>query len=288
MDDRPQDKAEDRRRRGPLGDDEGGTEETRRVPQGGKQDGEDPETRRVQPEEAEREAATRENAMRSTSSEGTASRRVPGGEDPETRVIRTPGSNEDTREDIREEDEIPYTREERLRDVYGGVDWLASFIGCVFALVSGSILLLLLSGLVLAPLGFTLDLEGRELDTAIITGLAIVGFIFFLVFFFGGYVTGRLVRFDGGRNGAATVGWAILLGVIFAVFGFLLAGLLPGSVFELVRGFQNGVLSTASDLTTLGIVGAGIVVGALLLVLLGGFIGGRLGNRYHTRIDETS
>ncbi|HKH13001.1 MAG TPA: TIGR04086 family membrane protein [Rubrobacter sp.] len=286
MDDRPQDKAEDRRRRGPLGD-EGGTEETRRVPQGG----EDPETRQVPSEDAEREAATRENAMRSTSSEGTASRRAAGEEDPETRVIRTPGSEdtrEDIREDIREEDEIPYTREERLRDVYGGVDWLASFVGCVFALVCGSVLLLLLSGLVLAPLGFTLDLEGRELDAAIITGLVIVGFILFLAFFFGGYVTGRLVRFDGGRNGAATVGWGILLGVIFAVFGFLLAGLLPGPVFELVRAFQNGVLSTAGNLTTLGIVGAGIVVGTLLLVLLGGFIGGRLGNRYHTRIDQAN
>ena len=280
MSDRPQDRPEDRRRRGPLGDEEG-TEETRRVPQGDTRGGEDAETGQLQPEGAEREGETRENVA--ASSEGTASRGAPGREDPETRRIRTPGGP-----DAREEEEIPFTREERLRDVYGGVDWLASFIGCVFALVCMSVLLLLISGLVLAPLGFTLDLEGGQLGSAIITGLVIVGFVLFLSYFLGGYVAGRLVRFDGGRNGAATVAWGFLLAVLFTVFGFLLGGLLPGSVFELLRGLQSGIQSTFGDLLTLGLVGAGIIVGALLLVLLGGFLGGSLGNRYHTRIDRTS
>jgi hypothetical protein len=280
MSDRPQDRPEDRRRRGPLGDEEG-TEETTRVPQGDTRGGEDAETGQLPPEGAEREGETRENVA--ASSGGTAPRGAPGREEPETRRIRTPGGP-----DVREEEEIPFTREERLRDVYGGVDWLASFIGCVFALVCMSVLLLLISGLVLGPLGFTLELAGGQLDSAIITGLVIVGLVLFLSYFLGGYVAGRLVRFDGGRNGAATVGWGILLAVIFTVFGFLLAGLLPGSVFELLRGLQSGIQSTSSNLITLGLVGAGIIVGALLLVLLGGLLGGSLGNRYHTRIDRTS
>jgi membrane protease YdiL (CAAX protease family) len=279
MNDRPQDRPEDRRRRGPLGDEEG-TEETTRVPQGGTRGGEDAETGQLPPEGAEREGETRENLA--APSGGTAPRGAPGREDPETRMIRTPGL------DASEDEEIPFTREERLREVYGGVDWLASFIGCVFALVCITVLLLLISGLVLGPLGFTLDLAGGQLDSAIITGLVIVGLVLFLSYFLGGYVAGRLVRFDGGRNGAATVGWGILLAVIFTVFGFLLAGLLPGSVFELLRGLQTGIQSTVGNLTTLGLVGAGIIVGALLLVLLGGLLGGSLGNRYHTRIDRTS
>jgi hypothetical protein len=283
MDDKPQDRTEDRRRRGPLGDEEG-TEETRRVPQSGAQegrpDGEDTATRRVPPEDAGRQPTSR-----AASSQGTPpSREPPGEEETQGRVTRTPGPREDTRE----EEAMPYTRDERLRDVYGGVDWLASFIGCVFALVCGTVLLLLVSGLVLGPLGFTLDLGGRELDTVAITGLAIVGFILFLAFFVGGYVAGRLVRFDGGRNGAATVGWGVLLSVIFAVFGFLLTGLVPGVVFDLLRDLQNGVLSVAGNLVTLGLVGAGIVVGALLLMLLGGYLGGRFGNHYHARIDQAS
>src|SRR5919199_801551 len=112
MNDRPQDRTEDRRRRGPLGDEEG-TEETRRVPQGGQGGGsgsrpgrsgdEEAPTRQVSPEDAEREDATRENATRAGSSEAdTASRRAPGREDPETHVIRTPGAHE--------EEDMPYTR----------------------------------------------------------------------------------------------------------------------------------------------------------------------------------
>jgi hypothetical protein len=276
MSDRPQDRPEDRRRRGPLGDEEG-TEDTRPVPRGG----EDAETGQLSSEGDEREGATRENVA--GSSGGTVRHGAPDQDDPHTRVIRTPGGP-----DAYEDEEVPFTREERLRDVYGGVDWLASFVGCVIALVCMSVLLLLISGLVLGPLGLTLDLVGGQLDSAIITGLVIVGLVLFLSYFFGGYVAGRLVRFDGGRNGAATVAWGILLAVIFALFGFLLVGLLPGSVFELLRGLQSGIQSIFGNLFTLGLVGAGIIVGALLLVLLGGLLGGSLGNRYHTRIDRTS
>lgn len=279
MDDEPRDRAEERRRRGPLGD-EGEAEETRRVPQTGSPGGlggEDTATRRA-PEEAEREAVTRETSR----GEVTSPRNPPGDEEPETRVIRPVGS--------RDEDDVPYTREERLRDVYGGVDWLASFIGCVFALLCAGALLLLLSGLVLGPLGFTLDLRGQEIDVAIIIGLVIVGFTLLASYFIGGYIAGRLVRFDGGRNGAATVVWSALLLIIFGFFGAVLLGsFLPDSIFGAVQGFlQNTVIPTAGGLFELGLVGLGIAVGALLLMLLGSFLGGRLGSRYHTRIDETT
>jgi hypothetical protein len=279
MNDRPQDKAEERRRRGPLGD-EGDAEETRRVPQSGGS-GNGPggeETRRMPPEDAERD-----DPSQTTSPGGAApSRRAAREEGPETRTIRTPGTSE--------EDAIPYTREERLRDVYGGVDWLASFIGCVFALVCCSVLLLLFSGLVLGPIGFTLDLQGREIDAAAITGFVVVGLSLFLAYLIGGYVAGRLVRFDGGRNGAATVIWSVLLGVIFVFFGAVLLGsFLPDTLFGGVQGFlQDTALPSIGGLIQAGVVGAGIALGALVLMLLGGFLGGRLGIRYHTRIDQTS
>jgi hypothetical protein len=279
MDERPQDRAEERRRRGPLGD-EGNTEETRRVPPGGPGDsprGGDAETRQIPSEGAERE-----NASRPASPGDTApSRRVSGEEGPDARVSRTPGAAED--------DEMPYTREERLRDVYGGVDWLASFVGCVFALLCTSVLLLLFSGLVLGPLGFTLNPAARAIDTAAIIGFVVVGLILLLAYFVGGYVAGRLVRFDGGRNGAATVVWSILLGVIFVFFGAVLLGsFLPNTVFGVVQRFlQETLQPSIVGLIQAGLLGAGIALGALVLMLLGGFLGGRLGQRYHTRIDQT-
>jgi hypothetical protein len=274
MDDRPQDRAEDRRRRGPLGE-ERDDEETRRVPRGG----EDEETRRVSPEDEERDAAIRPPAPENTSP------RAFDEEEPGTRMIRSSGTPEDEAtsypRDYIEEDEA---REVRLREVYGGVDWLASFIGCVFAILCSAILLLFFAGLVLNSLGFTLSLQGRDIDAFVITGLVIVGLVLFVSYFFGGYVAGRLARFDGGLNGAATVLWGILLSAILLVGSFL-----PGPFFELLRGFvQNSVLPTIGGLTEIGLAGAAIIVGALLLELLGGFLGGRLGNLYHTRIDHTT
>ena len=278
MSDRPQDRPEDRRRRGPLGDEEN-TEENRPAPRGGDPggpNGEGAATRRGSPEEAGAGGPTR-----ATDPEETAPRRTDEGVDPETRVIRTSGAPED--------EAMLYTREERLREVYGGVDWLGSFIGCIFALVCGTVLLLLLSGIVLAPLSFTLDLQGQEIGAAAIVGLVIVGLSLFLAYFAGGYVAGRLVRFDGGRNGAATVVWGILLSVIFGVFSFLLAGFLPGGISGALESFrESSVLPAANSLVGLGLLGVGIAVGALLLMLLGGFLGGSLGTRYHTRIDQTA
>ena len=274
MDDRPQDRPEDRRRRGPLGE-ERDIEETRRVPRSG----EDAETRPVSPEDEERSAATRPPAPENTS---------PGAfdeEEPQTRVIHSPGTPEDEAAPYPggyiEEDEA---REARLREVYGGVDWLASFIGCVFAIICSAILLLFFAGLVLNSLGFTLNLQGRDVDAVVITGFVIVGLVLFVSYFFGGYVAGRLARFDGGLNGAATVLWGILLSAVLLVGSFL-----PGPFFELLRGFvQNSVLPTIGGLTEIGLAGAAIIVGALLLELVGGFLGGRLGNLYHTRIDHTT
>ena len=259
MEDGPQDRTEDRRRRtGPLGETGDDSEATRRVPTSG---GGEAETRRVPQGETGREGA-------------------------ETRVIRTPGSpGAETEEQSypRGYFEANEEREERLRDTYGGVDWLASFVGCLIAVITG-LALLALAALVLVPLGFTLNLAGREIGTAIITGLVVVGLVLFLAYLFGGYVAGRMARFDGGRNGMMSVAWSLFLLLFLAAVG----SFLPGRFFEVLQQFvRNTVLPTVGGLTELGLVGAGIIVGALLLELLGGFLGGRLGARYHTGIDRT-
>jgi hypothetical protein len=123
MSDRPEEGREERRRTGPLGDED---DETRRVPTEN-----DPEaTRRV-----------RSGGEESVSSETQGVARGPS-QDNETRVIRAPGHPDTTR------DATPYPRgyfeaaeerEDRLRDMYGGVDWLASFLGFVFAIVLGAV-----------------------------------------------------------------------------------------------------------------------------------------------------
>src|SRR5919112_4337327 len=215
MSDRPEEGREERRRMGPLGDED---DETRRVPT---EDG--PEaTRRV-----------RAGGEESASSETRGVAQGPS-QDNETRVIGAP-SHPDTTADAtpypRGYFEAAQEREDRLRDMYGGVDWLASFLGFVFALVAGA-LFSLVAGLVLAPLGLSLNLEGGELGAAVITGLVLVAILVFLTYFFGGYVAGRLARFDGGRNGAMLPLWTRVAVLILVLVNAVLSEFLPARVSE--------------------------------------------------------
>src|SRR5215203_3349243 len=185
MSDRPEEGREERRRTGPLGD---ADDETRRVPTGNGADA----TRQVRSGETESPESRR--AARETSG------------DKETRVIRGSGYPDTTR------DATPYPRgyfeaaEER-------VDWLASFLGLIFALVLGAVFSAT-AGLVLVPFGLPLDLSNGQLGTSAITGLALLGVLIFLTYFFGGYVAGRLARFDGGRNGAMVLVWTFIVVLI--------------------------------------------------------------------------
>ena len=284
MTDRPEDRPEERRRTGPLGDDaESGA--TRREPPG---ETDANPTRQVptgQPEQADQEQTS------SREMERIPQRPAGETEDKETRVIRTPGSGPTQGESgpyPRGYFEAAEEREDRLRDMYGGVDWLASFLGFIFVLVAGA-LLSLVAGLVLVPLGISPALAVAELGAAAITGLVLVAILVFLTYFFGGYVAGRLARFDGGRNGAMLLLWTGVTVLILALVNAVLSGFLPARVSEDIGNLvQNNVLSTIGGLSQLGVAGVLIFAGALLVALLGGFLGGRLGSRYHTEIDRTT
>ena len=277
MSDKPEDRPEERRRTGPLGDDAEPGETRREPPE--ETDAESP--RRVPPEETEDKETEQ------------VSQRPPGEtEDKETRVIRTPPGYGTAAQDSttypRGYFEAAEEREDRLRDMYGGVDWLASFLGFVFAIVAGAVFSLI-AGLVLAPLGFSVNFGGGEIGAAIITGLVLLGILVFLTYFFGGYVAGRLARFDGGRNGAMLLLWSGVTVLVLALVNALLAGLLPSEISDDINNIiQNELLSTIGNLSQLGVVGVVVFVGALLLALLGGFLGGRLGSRYHAEIDRTT
>ena len=261
-------KSRERRRTGPLGDDD---EKTRQQPP---QD--EAETRQIPEQKSGGEARTRR-----------VDRREARGRETGTQVMRSPSSGGTAGSSSGGYFEAMEEREERLRDIYGGTDWLASFIGFVFALVCGA-LLALIPALVLIPLGFSLDLSGETLGTAAITGLVIVGVVLFLTYFFGGYVSGRLARFDGGINGAMLIVWTIVAGVLFLLAGGIFSSFLPAGVAETMRGFvQENVIPNYNNLLALGTIGIGVMVAGVLIAVLGAFLGGRLGGRYHRDIDYT-
>ena len=266
MSDRPEESREDRRRTGPLGDD-GDDDETRQVPTGrsGEDGGTSPETQRISQEPSEPE-------------------------DKETRVIRTPGYADTGGEATpypRGYFEAAEERENRLRDMYGGVDWLASFLGFVFAVVLGSVFSGI-AGIVLVPFGFPPDLGADRIGASVITGLVLLGILIFLTYFFGGYVAGRLARFDGGRNGAMVLAWNFIVVLILALVAVVFSGFLPAGAAEGVGSVVDGAASTVGGLASAGVVGVIAAVAAILIALLGGFLGGRMGSRYHAEIDRAT
>src|SRR5215210_8519389 len=214
MTERPGDRPEERRRTGPLGDDaddqetrrvplgESRQEGTRREPAGSTNDADDgAETRQVPQDPSQRHP------------QGASAGAPQDNGDKETRIIRPPGQPDTTA------DATPYPRgyfeaaedrEDRLRDMYGGVDWLASFLGFVFTVVLASVFSAI-AGLVLVPFGFPPELSGGRIGASVLTGLAVLGVLIFLTYFFGGYVAGRLARFDGGRNGAMVLVWTFIV-----------------------------------------------------------------------------
>jgi hypothetical protein len=285
MSDRPEERPEERRRTGPLGGDE--AQETRQAPRtgNGSPGTEGEPTQRFSPEEDRRDAGREGNDVTERSAPP---------EERETRVIRAGARTEDQRTgELSEADaagayprgyfEAADERESRLRDMYGGVDWLASFLGFVFAAVAGTFLGGI-AGVIVAPLGFSVDLGEGSFGATAITGLVVVAVIIFLTYLFGGYVAGRLARFDGGRNGAMTVAWSIIMAAVVAVVGFFS---LP--ILDVFRDFVRGsVVTVLGDLVAAGLVGIIVLLGAFLAALLGGLAGGRLGSRYHREIDRTS
>src|SRR5215207_10035445 len=237
MSDRPEEGREERRRTGPLGD-------------------EDDETRRVPPESGpETTRRVKSGGEESASSETRRVAQGPSG-DNETRVIREPRHPDTTR------DATPYPRgyfeaaeerEDRLRDMYGGVDWLASFLGFAFALMAGA-LFSFVAGLVLTPLGLSLSFGDGEIGAAAITGLVLVAILVFLTYFLGGYVAGRLARFDGGRNGAMLLLWTGVAVLVLALINAVLSSFLPSGVAEGINNLvQNNVLTIVDGLSQLGL-----------------------------------
>lgn len=167
--------------------------------------------------------------------------------------------------------EDPGYAEARRR--FGGIDWAATVAGATTALGTAAVLAGLLAGA--GTVGYQLDRRDTDDLTAagLVAGLALL----VLAFLFGGWVAGRIARYDGGRNGAATVVWFVVLSAATAALGAW-AGRehdLFGNL-HLPQWFSSDARSTAAVLS-------GVLT--LALCAAAGWLGGRGGERWHRRAD---
>jgi hypothetical protein len=165
---------------------------------------------------------------------------------------------------------------------YRGFKFGAAFFGWLIAIAMSVLLSLAVSA---AALGTAEILDYRRSDAlaqagaAAITAAAAAVLTLCLAFYTGGYVAGRLARFDGGRQGFGV--W--MLALLSAVLGAGAGALLNSQYDVLDQVNRPDVPLTTDTLTTGGIIAAAALV---LLTLLSAILGGKTGKRYHDKIDR--
>jgi hypothetical protein len=169
----------------------------------------------------------------------------------------------------------------RQREEYGGVNWGSAFFGFLVAVGMAAILLGLLSAAGTAfGLGDVSQSEAKSNAKTIgLAGGILLIAVLAIAYYCGGYVSGRMSRFDGGRQGFGT--WAIGL---FVTIVLAVAGAIFGSEYNVLEQLNLPRIPVEEGTLTAG---AAIALAAVVVVtLLTATGGGKAGERYHWKIDR--
>jgi hypothetical protein len=171
----------------------------------------------------------------------------------------------------------------RQREFYGGFKWGAAFFGWL----SANGLTVLLVAIVAAAgvaLGLTngvdtADDAANNADTLGLGGAIALLVILAIGYFAGGYVAGRMARFDGARQGVGV--WIIGLLVTIAL---AVAGWAFGSEYNVLEQLNLPRIPVdEGDATTAAVIA---MIAVLLVTLFAAISGGKVGERYHRKVDR--
>lgn len=166
---------------------------------------------------------------------------------------------------------------------FGGIKWGAAFFGWLSANGLAVILVAIVSAAGVA-IGLTHGVTttndaARQANTLGLAGGIALLVVLFLAYLAGGYVAGRMARFDGARQGLAV--WVIGLIVVIVLAA---AGAILGAKYNVLQQLNLPRIPVdEGTATTAGII---VLVAVLLVTLLGAVVGGKLGDRYHRRVDR--
>ena len=175
----------------------------------------------------------------------------------------------------------PGVVQQRQRNEYGGFNFGAAFFGWLVA-VGMAVLLTALLSAAGAAIGLTNLTEGEAKSHA--GTISIVGGILLIVvlalsYYAGGYVAGRMSRFDGGRQGLGVWIMGLLVTIALAVLGAIAGS--EWNLFSQVNlpriPIDEGSLATGTAIT---------LVLILIGTLVAAIVGGKAGERYHRKVDR--
>lgn len=176
----------------------------------------------------------------------------------------------------------------REKDAFGGVKIGSAFFGWLVATGMTVVLTALLAAvagglnLVSSPAELSDAAQANNVSADEIGwGAAIVVLVVvFLAYLAGGYVAGRMARFNGLKQGAAVFGWSVVIAIVVAILGAVAGA--QYNVLSEINSFPN-IPSSLEGLTLQGVV---VLVGVVAAALVGAMLGGLTGMRYHRRIDK--
>jgi hypothetical protein len=174
----------------------------------------------------------------------------------------------------------------RQREEFGGLHWGSAFFGWLVAIGVAALLTAILSAAG-AAVGLTESSPSQAGDQAAgnagtvgIVGGIVLLIVLGLAYYAGGYVAGRMARFDGPRQGLGVWLIGLIVTVVLAV-----AGVLLGAQYNVLSQLNlpripvdEGALTTGGLIALLAIVA---------VTLLAAVAGGKQGTHYHRKIDRT-
>ncbi|WP_284981336.1 hypothetical protein [Arthrobacter sp. efr-133-TYG-118] len=173
----------------------------------------------------------------------------------------------------------------REKEQFGGIKIGSAFFGWLTA--TGMAVLLVA---ILAAAGIAVGLANNanvsdavnlaSSQTVGMAGIIALLVILFLSYYCGGYVAGRMARFNGVRQGLMVWFWAIIVAVLVA-----LLGLLAGPRFNILANVNSfpRIPVNEGQLSTTGIIAAVVVA---VVTLVAAVLGGLAGMHYHRKVDR--
>ncbi|MFJ6026963.1 hypothetical protein ACIQCN_05815 [Pseudarthrobacter sp. NPDC092424] len=179
--------------------------------------------------------------------------------------------------------ETAFTRE---KEQFGGIKAGSAFFGWLTATGMAVLLTALVAAAGTAVgLANNADVGDAVSEVANNGTIGLVGIIVLLVillvsYYCGGYVAGRMARFNGAKQGLMVWIWALIAAIVMAILG-----LVAGQRFNVLASLNSfpRIPINEGELTTTSIIAA-VVVAAV--ALLGAILGGLAGMRFHRKVDR--
>ena len=175
----------------------------------------------------------------------------------------------------------------REKEEYGGIKLGSAFFGWLTA-TGTAVILTALAAAAGAAFGLSgttdaqeaVDQAAENAETIGIVGGIVLVVVLFVAYYCGGYVAGRMARFDGAKQGLAVWLWAVVIAIVLA-----LLGLVAGSQYNVLSQLNTfpQIPVSANDLTTGGVIA---LVAAAGESAEDGADEAHAGMRFHRKVDR--